>query len=229
MDTLSHAVLLGAWFGMVHAFDADHLATIGGLAVRNGALAAAGYAWRWSLGHAAALGLVAIVVLGLGSPSVLDMARYAELLVCAALFVIGTQALVAARRAAGRRAAPRIDAHVATTAAAHLHFVGPWHTHSRRGAAGVVLGLLHGCAGSAAVLALLPLTQLGSVTASAAYLACFSLGVTLGALLFAKAFATLARRARGNEWLAAALPAAVGIAALAAAGLLLFETINGRG
>ena len=32
LDIWSQAVLLGAWFGLLHAFDADHLATIGGLA-----------------------------------------------------------------------------------------------------------------------------------------------------------------------------------------------------
>ena len=54
----SQAVLLGGWFGLLHAFDADHLATIGGLALRDRSLPATGYALRWALGHAVALGIV---------------------------------------------------------------------------------------------------------------------------------------------------------------------------
>ena len=106
-----HALLLGAWFGLLHAFDADHLATIGGLAINDRRLSPAGYALRWALGHGLSLALVATAVLGLGLARLVDWTEYGELLVCAALLVIGTQALLAARR--GTQTAARGRAHAA--------------------------------------------------------------------------------------------------------------------
>ena len=123
MGIWSQAVLLGAWFGLLHAFDADHLATIGGLAVRDRSLPPSGYALRWAFGHAAAIGLVATAVLGFGLTRALDLSRYAELLVCAALFAIGIQALAAARRSASRPNSVR--EHAAAPRDAHLHFLHP--------------------------------------------------------------------------------------------------------
>ena len=228
MGIWSQAVLLGAWFGLLHAFDADHLATIGGLAVRDRSLPPSGYALRWAFGHAAAIGLVAAAVLGFGLTRALDLSRYAELLVCAALFAIGIQALAAARRSASRPSAVR--EHAAAPGDAHLHFLAPWHEHSRGGRTSVLMGLLHGGAGSAAVLALLPLTRFESGIASALYLACFSLGVAFGALAFARVFASLARRsATAGARLAAAFQGAVGVVAIVSGGLLLYEWAYGGG
>jgi nickel/cobalt exporter len=221
------AMLLGAGFGLLHAFDADHLATIGGLAVRDRSLSPSSYALRWACGHAAAIVAVAAMVLGAGLTRVLDLSRYAELLVCAALLAIGVQALAAARRSLeGRQDAP---AH-ATNVSEHVHFLAPWHSHSSRGRTSVLMGLLHGGAGSAAVLALLPLARFDTVIASVLYLACFSLGVALGALAFARVFAALAdRTATASARLGAAFQAAVGVVALASGGLLLYELTYGGG
>ena len=227
MGIWSQAVLLGAWFGLLHAFDADHLATIGGLAVRDRSLPPSGYALRWAFGHAAAIGLVAAAVLGFGATRAHDLSRYAELLVCAALFAIGFQALAAARRSAN---GPRAVREHAAPNGAHLHFLAPWHEHSRGGRTSLLMGLLHGGAGSAAVLALLPLTRFQSGIASALYLACFSLGVALGALAFARLFASMARRsATAGAPLAAGFQAAVGGVAIASGGLLLYGWAYGGG
>ena len=58
------------------------------------------------------------------------------------------------------------------------------------------------------------------------YLACFSLGVTVGALAFARVFALLARRsAEVGERLAAAFQTAVGLFALVSGAFLLYEML----
>jgi hypothetical protein len=218
------AIVLGTWFGLLHAFDADHLATIGGLAVRDRSLSPSSYALRWACGHAAAIVVIAAAVLGAGLTRVLDLSGYAELHVCAALFAIGLQALGAARRSL---AAPP---HAAAGAGDHLHFLAPWHSHSARGRTSVLMGLLHGGAGSAAVLALLPLARFDTGLASALYLACFCLGVAVGALAFARAFAALANRsATASARLGAAFQAAVGVVAIASGGFLLYELTHGSG
>jgi nickel/cobalt exporter len=227
MDILTQAILIGTWFGLLHAFDADHLATIGGLAARDRSLSPSGYALRWACGHAVAIVVVAAAVLGAGLTRVLDFSSYAELLVCAALFAIGLQALAAARRSLS---APPTPAHAAAAANDHVHFLAPWHSHAARGRTSVAMGLLHGGAGSAAVLALLPLARFETGLASALYLACFSLGVALGALAFARLFAALANRsATASARSAAAFQAAVGVIAIASGALLLYELAHGGG
>ncbi len=232
MEVLSQAVLLGAWFGLLHAFDADHLATIGGLALRDKTLPAAGYALRWALGHAAALGIIATLVLGLDYAGVVDWTAYAEFLVCFALLVIGVQALRAVWRSL--RTPPQQGGathdHVLAPAHSHVHFLAPWHSHGRPGRTSVAMGLIHGGAGSAAVLALLPLAYFKSGYASAVYLVCFSLGVALGALAFAKLFALVARRsAAGGTRFATAFQAAVGVFAFVSGALLFIEIAHGGG
>ena len=229
MELMPQAVLLGAWFGLLHAFDADHLATLGGLAVRDRSLSPASYALRWAFGHAAAVAAIAAAVLGAGLTRVLDFSAYAELLVCAALLTLGVQALLVARRSLAAPAAVR--AHAATAATRdHVHFLAPWHSHDVRGRTGVLMGLLHGGAGSAAVLALLPLARFDGAVATALYLGCFCLGVAAGALVFARLFALLAARsATAGARLGAAFQAAVGIVAIASGSLLLFEVLHGGG
>ncbi|MEO8465145.1 MAG: hypothetical protein ABI640_07360 [Gammaproteobacteria bacterium] len=224
----SQAVLIGGWFGLLHAFDADHLATIGGLALRDRSMPATGYALRWALGHAAALGIIATAVLGLGLVTAADWTAHGDWLVALALFAIGLQALRIAwqwLRAARRGfALPKAAAHSHDDTRGHVHFLAPWHSHGAPGRMSLLMGLLHGGAGSAAVLALLPLAHFHSGVAAAVYLACFSLGVTVGALAFARVFALLARRsAAAGERLAAAFQTTVGVFALTSGAWLLYE------
>jgi hypothetical protein len=227
MAIWSQAVLLGAWFGLLHAFDADHLATIGGLTLRDKSRTPASYAVRWALGHGAAIGVIAMLVIGFGLTRALDFSRYFELVVCLALFAIGAQALLAARRSA--RVPPVLRQHAAI-ADRHVHFLAPWHVHSGSGRMSVLMGLVHGGAGSAAVLALLPLGRFDSPVASALYLSCFSAGVAVGALAFARLLASVAQRtATAGARLAAGLQASVGVAAIASGALLLYEITHGGG
>jgi hypothetical protein len=224
----SQAVLLGASFGLLHAFDADHLATIGGLAVRDASRAPTSYALRWALGHGAAIGIIALLVLGFELTRAQDVSRYFELVVSLALLAIGAQAIVAALRSART---PLVVRQHAATANRHVHFLAPWHVHPRRGGGtSVLMGLVHGGAGSAAVLALLPLSRFDSRIASALYLLCFCAGVAVGALAFARVFAAVAHRTTtAGARLAAGFQAGVGVAAIASGALLLYETAHGGG
>jgi nickel/cobalt exporter len=216
-----NALALGTWFGLLHALDADHLATIGGLSLRDRNLSPTGYALRWAGGHAASIGAIALLVLGLDLTGLLRASSYAELAVAIVLVSLGAWAL--------RHAfSPRREMAPHTTAGdvpAHVHFAAPVHTHSKRGGrSGWLMGLLHGGAGSAGVLALLPLAHLDSPLESALYVLCFSGGVAAGAVLFAALFAHVSRRALRASGLASRLfRAAVGGAALVSGALLLIE------
>lgn len=206
-------VLLGAWFGLLHALDADHVTTIGGLAINDRSTSATGYAVRWALGHAVSLGLIAVLVLGLGLWGVTALASYAEAIVAVSLVVIGYHTLRTAVRhdvAAAGATAPRPGASRART--------------------GVLMGLLHGGAGSAAVIALIPLASFESSVNSGLYLAAFSVGVGIGACgfsgLLVRCFAITDGSSRKVR---VALRCIVGVLAIATGALLFIETSHGGG
>jgi hypothetical protein len=228
---VAQAVLLGGGFGLLHAFDADHIATLGGLAVGNRSMTPSGYALRWAFGHAAALGVVSLAVLGLGVTGLIEWTSYAEFLVCLALLLIGGNALRAAWRPhVATAASPFALVHSRSDAHPHVHFLAPFHAHARSGRTGVLLGVLHGGAGSAAVLALLPLAHFRSGVESALYLACFSLGVAAGALAFAKVFGAFAQRAgSAGERLSAAFQTTIGVLAIGSSAWLFLEIAHGGG
>src|SRR5690606_19025521 len=199
------AVVLGLWFGTLHALDADHVATVGGIAIGNRSVSPVEYALRWAAGHAAALGAIALAAVALGVSTATALSLPAEVLVATALVAIG----------------------------AHVVWAVP---HRRRSAssrskrAGVVLGVLHGTAGSAVVLALLPIAQFGGALASALYLVCFSLGVAAGAVAFAALFSRFAARAAAAGAAAGTcLQLVVGAFALVSGALILVGMSVGHG
>ena len=90
--------------------------------------------------------------------------------------------------------------------------------------------MIHGGAGSAAVLALLPLSQLHSGVASALYLGSFSAGVAVGALAFATVFAAFARRSvAAGAKITRVFQTVVGSFAIASGAWLLVEVVRGAG
>ena len=137
-------------------------------------------------------------MLGFGLTRALDLSRYSSSSCASALFAIGAQALHAARRSAARTAR-RARATRRRSAASARALPRALASHTRGGRTSVLMGLLHGGAGSAAVLALLPLARFDSGVASALYLVCFCLGVAVGALAFARVFASLAQPHGGRR------------------------------
>src|SRR6267154_5215977 len=148
---------LGLLLGFRHAFEPDHLAAVSTLATRQGRLLdACRLGLAWALGHTASVGLVvgAIILFGLHLPDRLWPA--ADLLV--ALLLIGLGGTVILRYARGRW-----HLHVHSHAAGphlhlHSHAQGTAHEHAHpQGDArrSLGFGLLHGLAGSAAILVLL--------------------------------------------------------------------------
>lgn len=222
------AVVLGLWFGTLHAFDADHLATVGGIAIGNRASSPIEYALRWAAGHATALGAIAIAAVALGVSTATALAVPAEALVAVALVAIGVQVVRAVPQRRAAVAIPAVHGHAAPGAPRPSQ---PWFSvRSRARRAGVVLGLVHGTAGSAVVLALLPIAQLGAGLPSVLYLACFSLGVAAGAVAFAALFARFSERAAAaGAAIGTCLQVLVGTFALASGALILFGLSAGHG
>lgn len=214
--------------GFRHAFEPDHLAAVSTLATRHGRLGdAARLGAVWGVGHTTSVALVSLVMIagGLHLPERLWPA--ADFLVGLLLILLGASVLV--RYARGRwhlhahthGGAPHVHLH------SHAHAPSHAHDHARpdvRRSLG--FGLLHGLAGSGAIVVLLVATvptRLGQ----AAYVAAFGLGTVLGMLAVSLTLGAAVRAAsrRGASWAtrihmaSAAVSILVGIA-------LAGETLN---
>lgn len=170
---------LGSLLGMRHALEPDHLAAVSTLVSgeRSGFKAALLGAC-WGLGHTTTLVLVggALVLLRAEMPP--RVADAFELAVAVMLIGLGARAVYQSARIGGRgpvRAhshGPVVHAH--HTAVPHIH-IGTW-TLARRP---LIVGAVHGLAGSGALTALV-LATLPSPAAQLAYMGLFGLGSTLG-------------------------------------------------
>lgn len=210
MNLIQQPLLIGAWIGLVHAFDADHITTLSSLAVRGRPRSALGYAARWACGHAVAIGALGVLAVGVGLLWIRNLSHFAEMAVAALLIGLGVNTIASIWR---RPAAKPGDA--APAEAGHRHRTG------------LLMGLLHGGAGSAAVLALLPLAGFDSRLAAVGFLLTFSIGVAGGALLFAVLFSgLLAGSLRGGRRLSLLLATAVGLLAVYVGGSMLVGTLN---
>jgi hypothetical protein len=212
MSLLQQPLLIGLGIGLVHAFDADHITTLGSLAVRDRPRSALGYALRWACGHAVAIGALGGLALGVGMLWIASVSRVAELGVALLLMVLGANTLKSLRQ---RTPLAPVEGH------SHA-------ARSRRHVAGVLMGLLHGGAGSAAVLALLPMAGFDSGLAAAGFLLSFSAGVATGALLFAALFSgLLAGGLRAGRTIVATITAVVGLLAVVVGATMLLGALYG--
>lgn len=189
MDTHSlYLILVTAFgFGMLHALDADHIAAVSGLAsTRPGFGNSVRFCARWAIGHGLALMVIGIAVLFLGMAIPVELSEFAESLVGLVLILIGAYVLYDLLR---KKAHLHFHKHDEMTRHAH------WHTHHKHqvrekeethhhGHGAVMVGLMHGTAGSAPLLALIPLGKLGSPWYGISYLALFGTGVFISMLVF---------------------------------------------
>jgi sulfite exporter TauE/SafE len=224
--------LFGFLMGVRHAFEADHLAAVASLAtrsrsVRSGVLQGA----AWGLGHTITLLLAGGACLLLGRAMPAGWASALEVLVGVMLLALGVDVLRRSRR-------QRVHVHV------HQHGDGTrhWHAHqhelqvahdsarhehphpARLPARAVVVGLVHGLAGSAALF-LLTLQTVPSIRLGFLYIALFGAGSILGmaglsAVIMVPLHAASHRLARVQS----GLEAIVGLATVAI-GLKLLYTV----
>jgi ABC-type nickel/cobalt efflux system permease component RcnA len=180
--------------GMVHALDADHVAAVSGLSCKTSSWkSSAGFCARWALGHGGALLLIGVPVLFLGMAIPDSLSAWAENLVGLVLILIGAWVLWDLSRT---------RAHLHFHAHDHLPEHAHWHRHDanieshgdeqhRHNHTPVMVGVLHGVAGSAPLLAILPLTQMTSPWTGLFYLLLFGCGVFVAMLLFGGALGGL--------------------------------------
>lgn len=204
---------LGLVFGLKHATEADHIVAISAIVSRErNLLRSAMVGALWGVGHTAALILVGILVLALRLAVPEKVAHWLEFGVALMIIMLGASALL---RALGRRADVHLHQHRHDGLShVHIHFheqgtehtgAPASHTHavSRIGFKPLLVGAMHGLAGSAA-LTLLVLTQINSTFLGLIYLAVFGVGSIAGMFLMSALiglpFALSARRFTGLHY-----------------------------
>lgn len=185
---------LGLVFGLKHATEVDHVVAVSTIVSEHRNL------WRsslvgglWGVGHTASLVVVGTIVLALRVAVPERVANWLEFGVALMIIGLGAAALARARRgSADVHVHPHRHEGISHT---HIHFhdaetchdvtqTGTAHAHPVRrvGLKPLVVGAVHGLAGSGA-LTLLVLTQIPSALVGFLYLAVFGLGSIVGMLL----------------------------------------------
>ena len=217
---------LGLVFGLKHATEADHIVAISSIVShQRSLLRSVTVGALWGIGHTASLILVGIIVLALRVAVPERVGNWLEFGV--ALMIIGLGASALLRVRAGRRRDIHLHQHKHDGVShIHLHFhehgtahKGAVSTHShavsRIGFKPLLVGAMHGLAGSA-TLTLLVLTQMNSTALGLLYLAVFGLGSITGMLLMSGLiglpFALSARRFGGVHYGLQAVAGAVSVA-----------------
>ena len=184
-------LLTGLGLGLLHALDADHVMAVSALSnERPSVRRTLRFSANWALGHGGMLLLLGLIMFGIGLsiPEVLQ--HSAELMVGVLLIVIGLVCLYKIRREK-----LQLKAHQHGDVA-HLHWVkADDNSHisnqNRDNHKPVFVGLLHGLAGSAPALALIPAVSTGQLALALGYLTVFSLGVMASMLMFGLGFGAM--------------------------------------
>jgi ABC-type nickel/cobalt efflux system permease component RcnA len=210
---------LGFLIGMQHALEVDHVAAVSSLAAdRKSVRSVVRHGITWGVGHTLTLAIVAGAAVALGSAVNETLAGWLETAVGVMLILLGAHVL-------WRLWVDRVHFHLHhhTDGTRHLHAhshrddLAPHDArhHAHEHARGIpwralAVGLMHGMAGSAALL-ILTVTTVGSPALGIAYVLVFGIGsiVGMGALSFIIAV-PLRLSARFLTWSNRAVRVAIG-------------------
>jgi ABC-type nickel/cobalt efflux system permease component RcnA len=201
---------LGLVFGLKHATEADHIVAVSSIvSEQRSLLRSALVGALWGIGHTASLVVVGVIVLALRIAVPESVANWLEFGVALMIIALGASALLRALR---RRPDVHLHQHKhdgVSHVHVHFHEHGTEHTGtvaahshavSRVGFKPLLVGAMHGLAGSA-TLTLLVLTQINSTALGLLYLTVFGIGSIFGMLLMSGLiglpFALSARRFDG--------------------------------
>jgi cytochrome c biogenesis protein CcdA len=196
MIATSSMLLVGLFIGMRHALEADHVAAVASLVSRKQSLAhTLRQGTAWGLGHTITLLLFGSIVIFMDSVMPATLAKGLEAAVGVMLLLLGGDVL-------RRLARDKVHFHAHRHAPGYTHF----HAHSHVGESitehsalshdhehpggfplrALLVGLMHGMAGSAAVI-LLALEAVQEPFEGVIYILVFGLGSMLGMALLSVA------------------------------------------
>lgn len=182
---------LGFVLGLKHAFDADHLVAVSTIvSERKGFWSSSIVGALWGLGHTASLLIVGLIVIAFHFQIPDQIAQAMEFSVALMLIVLGANVLWKIRRGASfhmhvhtHDQHTHVHAHLHETPGAHRHVAEAVHRHSVNvGKKPFFVGMVHGMAGSAALM-LLVLATISSRALALLYIGIFGLGSVGGMFL----------------------------------------------
>lgn len=194
--------LAASGVGARHALDADDVMAGPGLSMRRTAPARCVQpGGRWAIGHGITLPTPGLICYAIGHALPAPWHLDAERAVAVALCAVGMA--VPDRLASG---SARLRLHHRPLMHARLRRVPPGVPHARNDVrdnhGATRIGAMHGMAGSAPMLALIPAAQCGDVCDAVLVLAAISLGVLLTMCLFGRAVGfAVGRCERALPWL----------------------------
>ncbi|HEY3026095.1 MAG TPA: sulfite exporter TauE/SafE family protein [Pyrinomonadaceae bacterium] len=185
--TLITVLGLGLVLGLRHALDPDHLAAVSTIVSESKSLRRSSLVGTfWGLGHTLALLLAGMLVIALKFQISARLTVWMEFVVALMLILLGIKSLL--RSARGLKVHIHRHRHDGTEHVhVHLHRPGEQHAHQHRhlirfGARPFLIGMVHGMAGSGALM-ILVLATIPSAVAALVYIAIFGLGSIGGMLL----------------------------------------------
>ena len=179
MIDLSIIALLstGLGLGLLHAFDADHIMAVSTLSSKRPSMKQSmKFCVQWALGHGGVLIALGLLIFALGVQVPESLSLWAERAVGFMLIGLGAWLLYTLWNQSVRI---HVHQHGDMT---HAHLAkehGNKHNHTP-----VLVGITHGLAGSAPVLALIPAVSQGRIDVAIGYIVLFSLGVMFSMFLF---------------------------------------------
>ncbi len=230
---MTGVLLFGFLLGMRHALEADHVAAVASLATRSTSLK---YTIKlgtvWGFGHTLALFLFGSMILMLDTIVPGQLARALECAVGVMLIILGVDVL-------HRLYKERIHFHLHRHASGEVHFHAHAHSHSGEKEhnsnqhnhihpkefpiRALLIGLMHGMAGSAALI-LLTLQTVDSIMQGFLYIALFGIGSIIGMAILSMVIAIPLRHSpTGLTWLHNGIQATVGFATLALGFSVIYE------
>src|SRR6266851_1840195 len=226
---------LGFLLGMQHALEADHIAAVSSIAARRSDIGdIVKHGLTWGLGHTLTLFAFAVAAILLGQALHAHFARPLEAAVGIMLVGLGAHVLwrlwrdrVHFHQHGHGDGTVHIHAHshgrenIPHISAAHTHA----HGHGLRWRT-LLVGLMHGMAGSAALL-VLAVSQAPSSAVALGYVALFGIGSMVGMGALSTVIAVpLAVSARWLTWANSGLQGAVGIITIAIGVTTIVATVS---
>lgn len=229
---MSAVLALGFILGMRHALEADHVAAVATLAARSRSSRVAMIQGAvWGLGHTITLFLACSAALFLDAIVPERLAQLLEAAVGVMLVVLGADLI---RHLVRNRVHFHTHSHDDGTVHFHAHShageQGPHthrheHEHPRRfPSRALYVGLMHGLAGSAALI-LLTLSTIASPVTGLLYVGLFGLGSIAGMAVLSLAISVPLRSASDFTWLHNGIQMTLGAATVGIGGVLLYESV----
>ena len=182
-------LLTALLLGSLHAFEADHLAAVTSFAVQKPSpQQSVGFGVRWAVGHGTSILIAGLFLIFLGLKIPEHATSVMERLVGLILIALGAWTMVATRAMHAHEHTHGGSQHLHL----HSHLLGGGHDHKH---APTLVGLMHGLAGAAPAVALVPLAMFDTAFGGISYLLLFALGTAVSMTVYALFAGYVANRA----------------------------------